>query len=610
MVDMFNIKNEKDWFELYKKSPERVQKFLREKFPQFYNKVKNTYETLNTLYDKGTTNLNDINKQVNNSTNRIKSGAQEFVGNIKQGAKETINKGVNAAKAKATEIGKAIPKSGLGKAAMAAKGIAKAAPIVGGGYEIYDAATNQDATPLQRAQRGVGGALMMIPFAPAQVGGMILSGVGNIPDKNKEADLDWEAWKNTYTYPDGSPRIDKLAPGLKPLTQEEKDRWVFNEAINYDNITDPQRRAYVDAEYPAARDRFLNSIANGSQDNNQQTESQEFPYQFTSYQTQPQGPTTNVNSQGNVINPINNQQALNGQQTASNEIQGNNTMNNNYNDVIQKYSELLAQQQAANDIYKQEQVDYYNQLLSQYKEASRWDNAQNAINQMKNSISRSNRDIQYIAPDGSLRTINTGDEPLNLPTNTTTNKDRVLEQAKLELAKQELNKPTNVDLDNYMKMLQMEEMGKQYGVSPAIFYGDYGNTNAKILGQQAIANTYGQNAINEALLKRQINTEAAAIEQQWNEKQKDIKLQNDIAILNYKYQLAKKEGEDKLKNQQDLETFKYNLSNNAKEQAVKLAGNPSYYPSIEEYNRAVNNIYTMITNGKGDNKELKNSWVE
>lgn len=255
-------------------------------------------------------------------------------------------------------------------------------------------------------------------------------------------------------------------------------------------------------------------------------------------------PTFNINQDAEylnqnqpVLNPIVDPSKLIG------EVPDYQTWNINTNNQIQDLQNMInqtnqpqgvqpMQNQAGNDALleylrmqnaKQAQVQQANEaLLQQYQQASRADAMQNMANQIYNSNQQQIRKapIYYVGAKGNLNAIEQ-DQDITprkpLPTNTTTNVDKLLGEMKIR-------EKANTTNDVTAQVLQAQALGNMYGVDPLVFLNpDIAKEYMK--GQNTLENTRVTSS--ERRMDIPLNTQAKVIEE-------NAKTAGDLALAKAK----------------------------------------------------------------------------
>lgn len=203
------------------------------------------------------------------------------------------------------------------------------------------------------------------------------------------------------------------------------------------------------------------------------------------------------------INSNNQLQDLQNIVDKSNQIQGVQPMQNQAgNEALLEY---LKMQNTKQEQARQLSAD----ILAKYQQASRADAMQNFVNQMNNvnQYQVKKAPIYYVGANGNLNAIEQDQivtPPRQLPTNTSTNVDKLLGELKIRQATQ----PT--DNGATAQVLQAQALGNMYGIDPLVFLNpDIAKEYMK--GQNTLENTRvtGQ----ERRTDIPLNTQAKVIEE-------------------------------------------------------------------------------------------------
>ena len=260
--------------------------------------------------------------------------------------------------------------------------------------------------------------------------------------------------------------------------------------------------------------------------------SQEYTPTPQTRQDAPQ-PTFNINQDAEYLNQI--QPVLNPIVDPSKligEVPDYQTWNINTNNQIQDLQNMVnqtnqpqgvqpMQNQAGNDALL-EYLRMQNAKQAQYQQASRADAIQNMANQIYNSNQQQIRKapIYYVGAKGNLNAIEQDQDVTNrkpLPTNTTTNVDKLL-------GEMQIRAKANTTNDVTAQVLQAQALGNMYGVDPLVFLNpDIAKEYMK--GQNTLENTRVTGS--ERRMDIPLNTQAKVIEE-------NTKTAGDLALAKAK----------------------------------------------------------------------------
>lgn len=305
--------------------------------------------------------------------------------------------------------------------------------------------------------------------------------------------------------------------------------------------------------------------------------------------------------------PINNQQALTGQQIASPSIPNITTNSNLYNigaqmdlqDLynrvqqpqqvqqvapgpvdntgLQAYMNFLGQQNQAAQLQSQQARSIYEDLINQYQQAARRDEQTNLLNNVVNNLSQIGRQarppIYFVDAKGNMQSIQV-EQPTQyqpLPTNTRTNVNQFANMLKLrQLQAEAANKVNNNQAQQVRDALTAQALGEQFGVNPLVFLDE--KTRGNYL--QYIVNP---NIANQAQFAREAGLVPLTTQGKIAEQQAKIAGDLEIENLKGKYGLAEQGLENtgalrKTQVQGDYDYAVQRLRNSSAEEIARITG--------------------------------------
>lgn len=412
----------------------------------------------------------------------------------------------------------------------------------------------------------------------------------------------YKAWENQDKNFGFDPKY------IKPLTQQQADKvldWSNKQVAKEEALRDKAEEDYWKArlanrQVQEMRDKILTGqvpLNNPPQSN----------LDFTNIPQQAQ------NAQQGVLNnnlisqvPIDNQQAVTGQQITSPSIPNITTNSNLYNigaqmdlqDLynrvqqpqqvqrvapvpvdntgLQAYMNFLGQQNQAAQLKIQQAKNIYEDLINQYQQAALLDREQNTRNRVSNAfnalLSSNNVPISYVGANGDLRTIQpTNFEYQPLPTNTTTNVNQFANMLKLrQLQAEAANKVNTNQAQQVRDALTAQALGEQFRVNPLVFLDE--KTRGNYL--QYIVNP---NIANQAQFAREAGLVPLTTQGKIAEQQAKIAGDLEIENLKGKYGLAEQglENTGALRRAQLQGDYDYaiqRLKNTSAEEIARITG--------------------------------------
>lgn len=492
----FSISN----FDQFKRSYESIagnasrQNALRQAFPEYYNQLMNEYK--------------------NNILTTKKVGIDKAKPEVpKSNVKPTVVKDVTKAASKVSKAANITSKA-LGVGSKAIKGFgalaSRIAPIQGA-INLF----SKDSDVMDRlagaGMIGTGiaataGAAAAAPWAVGLVTGDLLKKNVAGPVGEKWAEFRYGKEPDISNIHSGLVDVDMPDPMMKQFTPEQEAKLrAYNQ-----NVID-RIKAEADASLArnqALQDEYQQGIDNLTEmDNQLQNDIRGGRYTVPySYNQSGYGfyPQNSQDTQEGGLNTIQDNLYLNQYQPSlkpivdpvnySNEYLA--SQNNLINKLQQNANQGEQQQMSMNNPYDlgglrpYAQVDNqpqgldYGAIMSQFNDAMKADQRQNQINQMVNAFGTfgnpSKRSpIYYVGAKGDLRSIEL-DQPSEmapLPTNTTSNYDKLMGQLKIQQAQQEdalaRQKQAAADLKAQQEYIanqnMMNALGRQFNVDPNMF---------------------------------------------------------------------------------------------------------------------------------------------
>ena len=478
---MVNVRfsNYEQFLNFFKNAPRNVQNILYKAYPEFASRMTNDYMN----------SVKKISQGVENATNRISPKQLTMAKDTIKASGDIVNK--------ASKLGKAL--NVLGNVGKVAGNVAGG---IGAGFTILDPKTEWNQKAL--------GAGLVIP--QARIPSLVGLGVTSVAPKLINSYYDRKFDKDSrYNFQPGDiPNAYNLAPELKELTPGQREKY----------------NQYVKDNLQTTYDLVDKTIAEGNEQiNTPFGVSDPVPNSFNSNINVPvfnkgnssiQSHTSQNAPQGGLnipqdIQEVNlNQPALMGNVDAlkifggdipdysrwnagvssrlsdlqdmvnqSNiQMQGVQSMQNSAgSDALLQYLQL---QNAKNTQAQQQSAD----ILKQYQDAINRDNTINTINTIANIASNvpEKAPVQWVTPWGIVTQQFDKQRSLNLPTNTSSNADAIVNQYKLQQATQ------GKQSDPTAQVLTAQALGDMYGVNPLVFLNkDLAQEYMK--GQNTLANT-------------------------------------------------------------------------------------------------------------------------
>lgn len=499
----FSISN----FDQFKRSYESVtgdigrQNALRQAFPDYYKQLMNEYKT--NILTKKKVGLDKAKPEV--AKTNIKPTVVKDVAK----ATSTANKAANIG-SKALSLGGKLAK-GAGTLASRIAPIQGAVNLFSEDSDIMDrlAGAGMIGTGLA-ATASAGAAAAMAPWTAALVGGDLLKKTVARPVGEKIGQAIYGKEPDVSNIYSGLADVDMPDPMMKQLTpeQEQKVR-AYNKRVIDNSL------AQADASLARGQEEIdaYNNLINGNQDTVNQIENDvrggSYPVNQSGYGVYPQNsqdaregglniiqdnlysepykpslkpivePVNYSNeylaSQNNLINKL--------QQNANQGEQQQMSMNNPYDlGGLRPYAQIDNQQLAP--VPSQQQGLDYGAIMSQFNDAMKADQRQNQINQMVNAFGvfgtpARRAPIYFIDHKGKMQAIEL-DQPSEiapLPTNTTSNYDKLIGQLKIQQAQQAdilaRQKQAAADLkaqqDYIANQNMMNALGQHLNVDPNMF---------------------------------------------------------------------------------------------------------------------------------------------
>jgi len=478
---MVNVRfsNYEQFLNFFKNAPRNVQNILYKAYPEFASRMTNDYMN----------SVKKISQGVENATNSISPKQLTMAKDTIKASGDIVNK--------ASKLGKAL--NVLGNVGKVAGNVAGG---IGAGFTILDPKTEWNQKAL--------GAGLVIP--QARIPSLVGLGVTSVAPKLINSYYDRKFDKDSrYNFQPGDiPNAYNLAPELKELTPGQREKY----------------NQYVKDNLQTTYDLVDKTIAEGNEQiNTPFGVSDPVPNSFNSNINVPvfnkgnssiQSHTSQNAPQGGLnipqdIQEVNlNQPALMGNVDAlkifggdipdysrwnagvssrlsdlqdmvnqSNiQMQGVQSMQNSAgSDALLQYLQL---QNAKNTQAQQQSAD----ILKQYQDAINRDNTINTINTIANIASNvpEKAPVQWVTPWGIVTQQFDKQRSLNLPTNTSSNADAIVNQYKLQQATQ------GKQSDPTAQVLTAQALGDMYGVNPLVFLNkDLAQEYMK--GQNTLANT-------------------------------------------------------------------------------------------------------------------------
>lgn len=499
----FSISN----FDQFKRSYESIagnasrQNALRQAFPEYYNQLMNEYK--NNILTTKKVGIDKVKPEVPKS-------------NVKPTVVKDVAKAASTAN-KATGIGSKALSLG-GKAIKGFGALAsRIAPIQGGinlfseDSDITDrvAGAGMIGTGLA-ATAGAGAAAAMAPWATALVVGDVLKKNVARPVGEKIGQAIYGKEPDVSNIYSGLADVDMLDPMMATLTpeQEQKVR-AYNKGVIDRTLAEADASLAKGNEEIKAWDNMIN----GNQDTVNQIENDvrggSYPVSQSEYGVYPQNSQNaqegglNINQDNlylnqyqpslkPIVDPVNysneylaSQNNLISQlyQNANQGEQQQMSMNNPYDlGGLRPYAQIDNQQLAP--VPSQQQGLDYGAILNQFNDAMKADQRQNQINQMVNTFGvfgtpAKRAPIYFIDHKGKMQAIEL-DQPSEmapLPTNTTSNYDKLMGQLKIQQAQQAdtlaRQKQAAADLKAQQEYIanqnMMNALGRHLNVDPNMF---------------------------------------------------------------------------------------------------------------------------------------------
>ena len=470
---MVNVRfsNYEQFLNFFKNAPRNVQNILYKAYPDFAKRMTNDYMN-------ATKKITDKAKR---ATETIKKATQSVGGNTQ--------KAIGTTASNVGKVNKVL--SALGNVGKVAGNVAGG---IGAGWTIADPKTTWNQKLL-----GAGLALPQTRI-PAMVG----LGVTSIAPKMIDAYYDTKLDDRYDFKPGDIPNAYALAPELKQLTPEQLTKYNQYVQDNLQSTYDLANQTIAEGnEQINTPFGVNNSVPNSFNPN---TQVPVFNKNTQTSQNAQQG-RLNIPQDTQVVNP--NQPALMDNVDAlklfggdipdynswnagvssrlsdlqdmvnqSNQVQGVQPMQNSAgSEALLQY---LQMQNAKNAQAQQQSAE----ILKQYQDAVNRDNKINSINAIANALSvePDRAPVQWVTPWGTVTQQFDRQRPLNLPTNTSSNADRVVNQYRLQQATQgKVSDPT-------AQVLSAQALGDMYNVNPLVFLNpDLAQEYMK--GQNTLANT-------------------------------------------------------------------------------------------------------------------------
>lgn len=502
----FSISN----FDQFKRSYESVtgdigrQNALRQAFPDYYKQLMNEYKT--NILTKKKIGLDKAKAEV--AKGNIKPTVVKDVAKVTSTANKAANIG-----SKALSIGgKAI--KGLGNAAARIAPIQGAVNLFSKDSDIMDRLAG--AGMIGTGIATMAGSAAAAPWAAALVGGDLLKKTVARPVGEKIGQAIYGKEPDVSNIYSGLADVDMPDPMMKQLTpeQEQKVR-AYNKRVINNSL------AQADASLARGQEEIdaYNNLINGNQDTVNQIENDvrggSYPVSQSGYGVYPQNsqdaresglniiqdvlhsepykpslkpivePVNYSNeylaSQNNLINKLQ-QNANQGEQQMS--MNGMAPVPENPYDLggLRPYAQIDNQQLAP--VPSQQQGLDYGAIMSQFNDAMKADQRQNQINQMINAFGvfgtpARRAPIYFIDHKGKMQAIEL-DQPSEvapLPTNTTSNYDKLMGQLKIQQAQQAdilaRQKQAAADLKAQQEYIanqnMMNALGQHLNVDPNMF---------------------------------------------------------------------------------------------------------------------------------------------
>lgn len=471
-------------YEQFKKfiqtAPQNIQRILIKAYPDFAQRLYNDY--------KATT------------TKQITSNIPKQIGMVKDTVKvaSTANKAASIG-SKALSLGGKLVK-GTGALASRIAPIQGAVNLFSKDSDIMDRLAG--AGMIGTGIAATAGATAAAPWAAALVGGDLLKKTVARPVGEKIGQALYGKEPDVSNIYSGLADVDIPDPMMKQLTPEQEQKLrAYNKGVIDRTLAEADASLAKGNEEIKAWDNMIN----GNQDTVNQIENDvrggSYPVSQSGYGFYPQN---SQDAQEGGLNTIQDNLYLNQYQPSlkpivepvnySNEYLA--SQNNLINQLYQNANQGEQQQMSMNNPYdlgglrpyaqldNQQQGLDYSAILSQFNDAMKADQRQNQINQMVNAFGTfgnpSRRTpIYYVGAQGDLRSIEL-DQPSEmapLPTNTTSNYDKLMGQLKIQQAQQEdalaRQKQAAADLKAQQEYIanqnMMNALGRQFNVDPNIF---------------------------------------------------------------------------------------------------------------------------------------------
>lgn len=496
----FSISN----FDQFKRSYESIagnasrQNALRQAFPEYYNQLMNEYKT--NILTKNKVGLDKAKPEVAKS-------------NIKPTVVKDVAKATSTAN-KAASIGSKALSLG-GKAIKGFTNVASRIAPIQGAVNLF----SEDSDVMDRlagaGMIGTGlaataGAAAMAPWATALVVGDLLKKNVAQPVGEKWAEFRYGKEPDVSNIYSGLVDVDMPDPMMKSFTPEQEAKLrAYNKKVINDSL------AQADASLAKGNEEIKawNNMINGNQDTVNQIENDvrggSYPQPQSGYGIYPQNSQDAREGGLNIIQdnlysepykpslkpivePVNySNEYLASQnnlisQLYKNANQGEQqqmSMNNPYDlGSLRPYAQIDNQQLAP--VPSQQQGLDYGAIMSQFNDAIKADQRQNQINQMVNAfgafgVPAKRAPIYFIDHKGKMQAIEL-DQPSEvapLPTNTTSNYDKLMGQLKIQQAQQSdalaRQKQAAADLKAQQEYIanqnMMNALGRQFNVDPNMF---------------------------------------------------------------------------------------------------------------------------------------------
>ena len=496
----FSISN----FDQFKRSYESVadnisrQNALRQAFPEYYNQLMNEYKT--NILTKKKIGLDKIKPEVAKS-------------NIKPTVVKDVAKATSTASKAASVGSKALSIGG-----KAIKGVANAAATLApiqGAINLFSKDSDitdrlAGAGMIGTGIASIAGATAAAPWASALVVGDLLKKNVAEPVGEKIGQAIYGKEPDVSNIYSGLADVDMPDPMMKQLTPEqEKKVRAYNKRVIENSL------AQADASLARGNEEIKawDNMINGNQDTVNQIENDvrggSYPVSQSGYGVYPQNSQNaqegglNINQDNlysepykpslkPIVEPVNySNEYLASQnnlisQLYKNANQGEQqqmSMNNPYDlGGLRPYAQIDNQQLAP--VPSQPQGLDYGAIMSQFNDAMKADQRQNQINQMVNAFGvfgtpAKRAPIYFIDHKGRMQTIEL-DQPgevAPLPTNTTSNYDKLMGQLKIQQAQQAdilaRQKQAAADLKTQQEYIanqnMMNALGQHLNVDPNMF---------------------------------------------------------------------------------------------------------------------------------------------